>query len=283
VFPQILKQWFWDFYDHLVRLLVANVAIFFLFGGLLFTALVVVGRGIGELGPMGQVLGLFVAAVVFLPLWLAGWYAPLAHFAEQVTFEKDPGIGVLVQGYRTQFLRVWLYLQLVVLAACLLAVNIWFYALASGWGFVGFALAGLCFWALVLFLAAAGVGLPFLVRQRLRPVEALRRGGLLLLQRPGLVISFCLFLASLWVIGFALRLVGVFFFAFSGTVMFLNSFYDVVTTFEQRAQAVEESDQEPRPRTWKELRAAEKKSERERMDAVRYSRTIRDILRPWEG
>jgi hypothetical protein len=93
------------------------------------------------------------------------------------------------------------------------------------------------------------------------------------------VLAVFVHLGLLWFFSIVLRLLGAFLVGFSLTATFLNSVYDVVEA-EDRPQ-----DHLPPPESaasWKEREQLEKAHEERRMNSLRYRRTMRDILRPWE-
>ncbi len=287
MFPQILKQWFWDCYDHLGRLLLANMLLFFILAAaFVYTAPIIVAF-FSALTGGHQVLFLAAAFLVVAPLSLTLAFAPFSEFAPLVSKEKDPRVRVFLRGLWRQGFRTWRYFFLVCLILALLLVNIWFYTLSGQFPesmmMVGYILAGLCFWLGVVLAASLVPGIPLLFRRELGAGKTLKISLLVLLKYPGLVFGLFIFLVSLWIIGTAVKMAGLLIFAFSGTAMMLNSFYDVVAEWEEAmAREAEESD-DKRPRTWKELKDQEKETEEERMRRSRYERTFRDIIRPWEG
>ncbi len=141
-------------------------------------------------------------------------------------------------------------------------------------------------WMIPLFAMIVMHAIPHFVRARSGMWRALRFGFLVTMKYPGLTFSILLFLASLWIIGAALKFAGIFLFAFSGTAMLLNSLHDVLLDTEERAENLREARKAngpSKPASWKELRAIENETEEERMRRSRYERTFRDLVRPWES
>ncbi|MEQ8820783.1 MAG: hypothetical protein RLY93_11115 [Sumerlaeia bacterium] len=289
MFGQVLKQWFWDCYDHLGRLLALNLVLFFLF---LPVALYSASTGLqiaGNLPPATAILLICAALIVLVPLVGTLWFGALLPFAGQVSQEKDPPFRYALTGLKMAWGRLARFFLLTGSTFAILLLNLWFYF--SGTAFSGAMpvltsiLGGLCLWLIALLALVTGHALPLLVRQNRGALSALKVGFLLTAKYPLLTIGAGLFLASLWVIGTALRFVGVIGFAFSGTALFLNSLHDVILEAESRQltrDPAAENDPEERPTSWREIREAENQTEDERIKKARYERSFRDILRPWE-
>jgi hypothetical protein len=287
MFARVLKQWFWDCYDHLGTLFVWNILLFTLTFSSSVLLLHLATPLATELPPFARVLFLFILLVLTAPLVIAIWFAPSTHYGKLVAAEKYPGFRVLMRGLRAEFLRVWRYGFLCATIAGILLVNIWFYV-ASGefvpeQPIVGHLLAGLCFWLLLLLVASMGIGLPLLVREGLTARRAFRGAAVEVLRSPGLVLGMFVFLVSLWIIAAWLRFAPIFLFGFSGTAMFLNSLYDVMHPGDEAGDGGEVESTAGDAATWRQVRANEKVSEQARMARARYERTFRDLLRPWEG
>lgn len=285
MFAQITKQWFWDYYDHLGRLILGNIIAFLALVPPLYICFVYLEAVLAPLSPQAAVLTLFVATVTVLPPFAALWFSSFGHFGGRVSLEKDPRLGEFVVGLRRRFLKMWRFFLLLFGLLGLLWLNMWFYVaggfLPEGLRLVGYLLAGVCFWLSILVVIAAIPALPAVVRTDLSVMASWRFGLLCLLRYPGVLTGVFIFLCSLWVIGFFLRLAGIFLFAFAGTALLFNSTYDVLVAFEEGREKAAKGGA-PRPRTWRERREAESESEEERMNRVRYERTLRDVLRPWE-
>lgn len=286
MFSQILKQWFWDSYDHLGRLLVGNLVLFFI----LFPVVLYLFSGLSSLSeglsPAQTVMSLSILLILVAPILLTLWLASLSHFAGLASSEKDPPLRAFLGGLRHQGFRCWKYFQVQCLILGILFMNIWFYTgsgtMAGTMETVGYGLAGICFWVSVVLILMMLPGVPFLVRQERSVLSAMKISLVILLRFPMLIIGFGLFLLSLWVIGAALRFAGILIFGFAGTAMLMNSLYDVLIDMEERQEKAAKRSGDGRPRTWKELRALEEEDEEERMRKVRYERTLRDLLKPWE-
>lgn len=287
MFQQIIKQWFWDQYDHLGRLLAANVVLFMVTMVAVVYTLAALSY-LGEGAPPGfRALAIAVALVVVPPVLLALWFGSVSHFAGYVSDEKDPGFRVFMAGLARRFFRAWRFFATVCVLFALLGINIWFYTLSGRLQgtllYVGFALAGICFWLIVMLLISLLASIPVLFRQQRGIFQTIKVGFIALLKYPGLMIGSFAFLASLWIIGVAIKFAGVLLFGFTGTAMLMNSLYDVITELEAAQEDAAKETGDSRPRSWKELRAMEKEGEEDRMKKARYERTLRDVLKPWES
>ncbi len=285
---QALHQWFWDTYDYLGRLLTANVILFLVLAFSAWYSVRVVVQLTNPIGPAGQALGLFLLLVVAGPVWFTVWFAPVGYFGGLVSAEKDPGFREFKNGLRQAWARTWKWFQLLCLIVGTLFINLWFYLSGIDFNgslrFLGYILAGLCFWLIIGLGAAAMAATPLVIRGELKPLTALKTGLLLALKFPGLLVGGFIFLVSLWIIGTYIKFAGILIFGFTGTVMLTNSIYDVLLEWERmEKRAIEmEAKGKKRPRNWKQMRAQEEEQEEERMDKERYDRTLRDLLRPWE-
>ncbi len=287
---QALKQWFWDCYDHLGRLLVSNLGFFLL----LFPVFVLLPAFLEPLlseqaGPV-EIAAAYLIAMVVSSLFNAAWLAGLLHFGQLVSAEKDPPWRAVPHGVWLHFRRVLLFLLMVGLILGILLLNVWFY-FASGQltgplAFVGYVLGGFFLWMIPFLFMIVLHALPFLVRNEARPLRALRFGFLVSMKYPWVTFSALIFLGSLWVLGAAVKFAGIFLFAFAGTAMLINSLHDVLFDTEERAgrlRKTQDSNIPKRPASWKELRQLEDETEEERLRRARYERTFRDLIRPWEG
>ncbi|CAN5220018.1 hypothetical protein BH09SUM1_BH09SUM1_26400 [soil metagenome] len=280
MFRQVLKQWLWDCHDHIVRLLVINVVLFLLIASALVALLLTIAAAATT--EAQTVAMMCVASAVILPILLTLWIAPLGHFAALASKERDPGFRVLLRGLIEHGGRTWRYLTICICAIAILFANMWFYSSGRAFGdgarFVGFALGGLCFWMILAVVASMIGGIPSLIRDRLTARAAIKRGFLILLRESGLIIQTLILLIVLSILGGMLRFAGILLFGMSGASMLINSVYDVLAAREKERAKAPAS----KAANWKDQEEIDRAAERERMDAVRYNRTIRDILRPWE-
>ncbi len=286
MFSRVMLQWFWDCYDHLGRLILANVLIFLLLFGSLFYVSPLLFHLISSENYRQNALVAAGYLAFLLPFILTIWFSFFGHFADQVSREKDPPFKLFFTGLRNDFWRYLLFFYLIHGAMSVCLFGFWFYGLSGmlgeAWKFPGYILSGLCFWlALVaLLVEIAAVGL--IPKTSLNTKQLLLRGLYVLLAYPGFTFFFFIFLVSVWILSiFFLRFAPVMIFAIAGTPMLFNSVADVLLSYEQFKKEVED-EKESAPKTWREYLAREKKSERQKMDAYRYSRTFRDLIKPWD-
>jgi hypothetical protein len=284
LFRQTLKQWFWDYYDHLLRLFVANIVLFILLGSAAYLWMSYLNAALGESPETFRALSLFFTVVLLAPIWLTLWFAPLGHFASLVAEEKDPGLSQLFAGLRILGPRYWLYFQTCCAIIGTLLLSFWFYLFSPQLGdsltAIRYFLGGLSFWVLLFFLWMMCIGIPLIARQRHGIQQTIKISFVTVLRYPGFLLLVGIFLLSLWVIGIGFKLIGAMLFGFTGTMMLLNSTYDVLVKHEDEMDA--SLHPEEKPTTWKEIQELEKRKEKERMDKERYDRTLKDIIKPWE-
>lgn len=279
---ETLKHWFWDSYDHLFVLAVTNVVYFVLLNILIVFSAPLMRALVETLPTPTLVMFLFLGSVLVVPVLLALIYAPVGHFCRRISGEKDPGFGDLFTGLRVLGLRMWLFFFVIVAVIGVLLVNAWFY-LAGGvfpdsLQLVGGLLAGLCIWAALTLLVVLQVALPIHWRQGRTVLGSLRGGVAALLRYPGLLIGNFLFLVSLGVLSVLAMFAPILLFGIVGPVVLFNAMYDVLVEHEEALEAGEK----PEPASWAEIEARDKEEEAVRMKKLRYNRTFRDILRPWQ-
>ena len=281
---QALKQWFWDCYDCLGRLLVLNLGL-----GILFVTAALLGLGVlaavaPALSPQATFL-LLAAAMMLVGAPMAGlWLAGMLEFGRLSTEKNDPPLRSFLGGMRAHGLRMVGLVGLATAIIVVLLANIFYYAVIGGLegalSDVGGLLSGLSFWGILLVLGSLLHAAPLAVRRRMGARAALKLGFFLVLRHPMLTLGVLLFLGSLWVIGAVMRMVGLVIFGFSFPVMLVNSVHDVVWERINARQPAPSA--APVAASWHEVRAQEEEAERQRLDAARYDRTFRDILKPWE-
>jgi hypothetical protein len=280
----MVHQWLWDSYDHLVALILANIAMFVVTMLCVYTWVMGTLRALGDATPGVTVMALAAGAWVVLTVVLTLWICLYGHVAPLIARERQLGLMDFLRGFRTLGARALRFSVVVVGVGLVLTVAFWFYAI-SGYmpahlRLVGMGLAGLIFWLLLGWVAVSLCAAAWLVRGGLGARAALRRGALLLLARPGLALGVVIHLVLIWAVSLGFKLIGAFLFSFSLTATFLNSLYDVV---EAEANPEEELPDPETAKSWKEREELEKERERRRLDSFRYGRTMKDILKPWEG
>lgn len=277
----VLKHWFWDTYDHLFLLIFGNI-LFFILSNILVILLAPIVTGLMDaMTPQGGVLVLFLLVAVLLPMVLAMVVAPSGYVARMISAEKEPVFRDFFRGLKAQGFRVWRFFAVVCLIMGILAVNAWFYLLSGFFPenlqIVGGLLAGLCLWVVLTHLCLLQIAIPVYIRGE-GILKSHKIGMVALLKYPGLMIGNGIFLFSLGVLSVLAMLAPLLIYGLVGPVVLFNAMYDVLVEHEENLNA----DEKPSPRTWTEIEQREKEDEEVRMKKVRYNRTFRDILRPWQ-
>lgn len=264
-----LKMAFWVTYDHVGKLILANV--------LWFVAFAV---------PASLAWGAFatgepaVRLVVAWPLLIAGvgvvlpvMTAGLAHMAKVLIDKRDGSLGDMFRGIRMYGGRA-AGIGLVYFFACAsLATSAWFYAVklhgAAPW--LGYAISALAVWALVFVAMTSLMAMPALVQKKGGVVATVKLAALLVLANPLLVLGLALQLAAFTVLSV---LVTPLFPLLYGAVavVLVSSAYELLARKYAAAGAPEgalETGAGPRPMTDEE-------------DDY-LNRGFRDFLFPWKG
>jgi hypothetical protein len=274
--PRVVQRWFWDSYDSLWQLGLANLALF-VPGFLLGYGLLVLAAAAGTATPAA--VGIIAAACAFvLPLFGAAWFSSVIPFAAEVAQDRDPPLRRLFAGMRGAFLPLWKYLSICGAAAAVLGVNLWFYMMMKWWP-----IAGVALWALVLHAAAMLHGIPLAARLGTGPVRTLRVSWSLMFAHPVLTAGVLLMVLALWILGGMCRFVGIMLFGFSGTGTLLNALHDTTQEWQQALSRHVAAADPADPRAILKARAlADADVLQPREDDTRYRRGARQILRPWE-
>lgn len=195
-----LKRAFWVSYDHLGKLIVANLmwAMAILFPGLL--ALTAFRTGDPGIELVVGVPALVLTLGVLLPVMSAG----LAHMAAQLIDTRDGSVMDLFTGIRLYWRRAIGVGFFFVLAVTCLSVSAWFYAVklrdAAPW--LGYAISALALWCLAFISLMAMLVMPALVQRKANLLETLKLTALLVLDNP--LFCFGLAIQFLGVIGLSL-------------------------------------------------------------------------------
>lgn len=283
---QVFKQWFWDCYDHLGRLLLLNVLLFFALlpvSYYLLLAIVALARAFE--GP-ATVVAVAVLLILASTLFTTVWFAGMLHFGRLSSAEKDPPARAFLAGLRTCGGRALRFLLLWHVVAAILLANLWFYffggRLPESLALAGYALGGLCGWLFVLWVAVGMHALPLAARQQRTLRDLVRLGLGLTVKYPGATFSVMAFAATLLVVGALPKLAGILLWGFAAPAMLINSLHDVVLEREEVEEGARQSRTANKPTSWRQIQIEESDAEEHRLRKARYERTLRDILRPWE-
>jgi uncharacterized membrane protein YesL len=186
-----LKMAFWITYDHLGKLLVANLiavlAVFVpaLLGAAFFASDI-------PWVPFAGVPLLLWALVVALPATTAGF----AHLTKQVIDTRDAALGDVFEGIRLYGKRAVALGALGWFALCCLATSTWFYAnlLSGSASWLGICLSAAALWCLLFVFLMGLIAIPALVQKKADTAETVKLSALLVLDNPlfmfGLSIQF---------------------------------------------------------------------------------------------
>lgn len=176
-----LKMAFWVLYDHLGKLVLANLcwSLAVAFPGSLAVALLSVGARVGLL--VGVAL-LIVTAGVVAPVGAAG----LAYMAKVLIETRDGAFSDFWIGIRKYWGRAAGIGLLFVVVTSSLVTSVWFYAhvLGRSLSWLGYGISGLAAWCLVLELLTSLLAIPTLVQKGGRLLETIKLAGLLVLDNP---------------------------------------------------------------------------------------------------
>ena len=182
-----LRMTFWVTYDHMGKLIVANLvwAMAIAIPGTIAAMALFSGAGGATL--LVGVLGLAVSLGVVLPVGSAG----LAHMIKVLIDRKDGSLSDMFTGIRLYWRRAlgigMAYLGLI---ACL-GTSAWFYAsmFQEKAPLAGYALSAMALWCLAFAGVAALLVMPTLVQKKDKTVATLKLAALLVLDNPLLMIG----------------------------------------------------------------------------------------------
>ncbi|MCC6699042.1 MAG: hypothetical protein IT365_25690 [Candidatus Hydrogenedentes bacterium] len=182
-----LKMSFWVIYDHMGKLIVANViwAVAIAFPGTI-AGVALFSGDVATVVFIG-VPALTVAVGVVLPVGSAG----LAHMIKMLIDHKDGSLSDMLGGIRMYWRRAsGIGLTSLGLTACL-GTSVWFYAsaLQDRAPLAGYVLSALALWCLVFFGVTALLLMPALVQKKQGTLATLRLAVLLVLDNPLLMIG----------------------------------------------------------------------------------------------
>lgn len=274
--PRVVQRWFWDSYDSIWQLGLANLALF-VPGFLMGYGILVLVAAAGGVTPLAVAIAAAASAFV-LPLYGALWFGMVIPYAAEVAQDRDPPLRRLFAGLREAFPPLWKYLSICGAATAVLGANIWFYAMMKWW-----LVAGLAVWLLALHGAAMLHGIPLAARVRTGPVRTLRVSWSLMFAHPVLTLSALLLVLALWIVGGMCRFVGIMLFGLSGTGTMLNALHDTTQEWQEAlSRHVAAADPSDARGILKARALADADVMQPREDDVRYRRGARQILRPWE-
>ncbi len=189
-----LKMAFWVTYDHVGKLILANLIWDLIVLMPLFVAVTLLSSTNHGVFLIAGISLLVITALVTLPVTLAG----IAFFVKQLIDSRDGELRRVFSGMRRYGLRaVLLWLVFIFGAACL-GTSTWFYAtrLDDSIPWLGLALSALAMWCLVLLMLMCTQAVPALVEKNGTVRDTVRLSALLVLDNPLFVVGLTLQLAA---------------------------------------------------------------------------------------
>lgn len=214
-----LKMTFWVTYDHLGKLLVAN----------LIWAIGITLPGVFALTAFnsGDPLVILAAGLPFLYLAL-GVIGPIltaamAHMAKVLIETGDGSMGDLLEGLIKHWKKAWALGTIFFVATGIAGTSVWFYSsqLSGDIAWLGFAASALAMWALLFIILCAVMVMPTLVQKRASVLATLKLTALLVLDNPLLTIGVAIHWAAMLVL--AVVMVPIFFGLYGAVCTVLSS------------------------------------------------------------
>ena len=268
-----LKMAFWVTYDHLGKLILANLmwSLAMLVPGMIaFTAVTTGDRAVAVL------IGIPAAIVAFgivLPVMTAG----LAHMVKELIDTRDGSVRDFFTGVRLYGRRAIGIGLVYVFATSSLVVSVWFYSakLRESVPWLGYGISALALWCLAFACLTAMLVIPALVQKKGSVRETLKLTALLVLDNP----MFCLGLAVQFLILIAISLMPPVFVFVSGALMaaLTSSAYEMLARkYAARAET-------PAAAEGGSLRTLTKPAANADDEDDYLNRGLRDFLFPWKG
>jgi len=283
MFGRIFAKFFWDAYDYLGRLILANILFSLILLGLTaaLTALFYpLYAGLNK-PTLILALGTGLLAILALPFPAAGF----CHFLSLITEEKEPEFRDFTKGLMIFYWPLVKLTALFVLLFEILGLNIFFYlsarAIPPSLKIVSAIIPGICAWIVLYLLAMMLYAYPLTVHQKkVGMKKILIRSFLLVLDNIG--VTLLTMIVFLGLVGMGLVTKGAAFFILNLALVasLSNSLYvNVMEKYELReAKKKAQTDSSAPPASWKDIKPREFIEDRHK----RYRRTLKDILKPWE-
>ena len=278
-----MAKFFWDAYDYIGKLILANIIFSFIMGGLMAAVTTVfypIYTGMDRsLVVVAVGIGLFL--IISLPFPAAGFL----YFFTPVTSDKEPELRDFLKGLKRHYWPLLKITAVFVLVIELLAVNIIFYIHPSiiphSLKMIATIISGLCLWIFLYVAVMMLYAYPLCVYQGVGIKKVFVRSFILVMDNIG--VSAASFIMLIGLLGVVIITKGVAFFILAPalTASLSNSLYvNVMEKYEIREAQKEggEEEDEPRPASWKDIKDPQFIQDRHK----RYKRSLRDILKPWE-
>jgi len=279
-----LRRTFWVTYDHLGKLILANLvwALALIVPGVL--GLAALNSGDRALALMAGAPMVLLVLCALLPVMSAG----LAHMVKELIDTRDGSVRDLFVGIRLYWRRALGVGFSFVLATVTLSVSVWFYATKLGaiapWA--GYAISGLALWCLAFVMLMAVLVLPALVQKKAALLATLKLSAVLVLDNP----LFCIGLAIQFLALAGLSLIPPVFFLFSGSLAMVlaSSAYEELARKYARLGATKRGEGAAGAESGLEKPHLQGPSRRDPLSADEeeddyLNRGFRDFLFPWKG
>lgn len=273
-----IKMAFWVTYDHLGKLMLAN-----LIWSVLFLVPVVLDvtafatRDPGIILAIGVPLTILTLGVI-LPVTLAG----MAHLAKELIETRDGSLTDFFKGMRLYGRRAVGIGLIYMFAVSSLATSVWFYSakLGSSVPWLGYAISALALWCLLFVLLMAMLVIPALVQKKTGVFATLKLTALLVMDNP----LFCIGLAIQFIVlaGFSMIIPVLVFLSCAVSMVLASSAYEMLA----RKYARKAQDQAPdTAHEGFRIRGVTREGaailEDEHDDYL--NRGLRDFMFPWKG
>ncbi|MFB3895862.1 MAG: hypothetical protein ACE14V_06120 [bacterium] len=273
MFRRILLGFFWDTYDNLGHILLANILWFVcnLPGLLVIYFLFHLTAGLNLLWIFLIIpIGIFSVTTV-------GLFA----YTKQLMELKDNSIKQFFMGIKQYSGKATVIVLIHVLIFILVAVNINFYIqLRGNMQMAGVVLAGIAFWCGVLVTLESVYALAILVQHNLGIRKTLKRSFLIVLDNLWITIGIFIFLLSFLILCLFSG-IGPVLFMMSGIAMLgNNAIYEIMTKYEQKPIVEPPLAPGEKPTSWKQILDQEKADQQPKWR--HDNRGWKDIFRPWD-
>ncbi|MBI5091227.1 MAG: hypothetical protein HZB26_02155 [Candidatus Hydrogenedentes bacterium] len=173
---------FWVLYDHLGKLVLANLLCSMV---LVFPGWMALNALLSEDAAIRLLMGLplmIVTLGVLAPVGAAG----IAYMAKVLIETRDGSLADFWTGIRRFWGRAICIGLLFTLITCSLATSVWFYAhtLGQSLSWLGYGVSGLAAWCLIFELLVSLLVIPALVQKNGRLIETVKLASLLVLDNP---------------------------------------------------------------------------------------------------
>jgi len=228
-----IKMAFWVTYDHLGKLILANLVWSLTFLVPLVFALTAFATGDPAISLFVGMPLTVLAVGVILPTMSAG----LAHFAKELIDFRDGSVRDFFAGIRLYWSRAVKIGLLYVFALVSLSVSVWFYAtrLGNSLPWLGYIISALALWCLLFVALTAMLVMPALVQKKGGVFATLKLAAMLVMDNP----LFCLGLSLQLIViaGCSLIIPVLVFLSGSASAVLVSSAYEMLARkYAQKAQ-----------------------------------------------